>query len=115
MAAKNARRKKVGENVTSEKKKVCLLKQIFVVLINNCSQLEDMVKIPEKNQKEIIELEKLIQRHESDKTELESKLLKATATLQEKVVEPQGKLVKLEKDLAGLSKTKEEKASAVCG
>jgi predicted nucleic acid-binding Zn-ribbon protein len=72
-----------------------------------------MAGLPERNQKDISDLEKLIQRHESDKTELESKLLKATATLQEKVNEPQGKLVNLEKELAGLSKTKEEKASAV--
>lgn len=72
-----------------------------------------MAGLPERNQKDISDLEKLIQRHESDKTELEAKLLKATATLQEKVNEPQGKLVNLEKELAGLSKTKEEKASAV--
>jgi predicted nucleic acid-binding Zn-ribbon protein len=72
-----------------------------------------MAGLPERNQKDINDLDKLIQRHENEKTELEAKLLKATDTLQEKVKEPQEKLVDLEKELAGLSKTKEEKTAAV--
>jgi len=72
-----------------------------------------MTGLPEKNQKDINDLEKLIQRHENEKADFEAKLLKATDTLQEKVREPQEKLVVLEKELAGLSKTKEEKAAKV--
>ncbi|XP_059483469.1 structural maintenance of chromosomes protein 4 [Neocloeon triangulifer] len=96
MTAKNNRRKKQAESVNAEKKK-----------------LEEMEGLPERNQRDIKDIEKNIQRHETDKAELEQKLMKATETLQQKVQGPQDQLVGLEKELAGLSKTKEEKAAAM--
>ncbi|CAB3359778.1 Hypothetical predicted protein [Cloeon dipterum] len=96
MTEKNNRRKKMGDTIKNERKK-----------------LEEMEGLPEKNQKDIKDLEKNITRHESEKVELEKKLMDATETLQQQVQEPQDQLVGLEKELAGLSKTKEEKAATL--